>query len=332
MRLNLKYLIFTLLFSIKLFATEEIFNLGIQNYPDTQIKINNNSINDYIENIFKNDLKLNIKKNIDTRNKNYQNLKIGKIDALNLVLKSNYKNFNDIILSEPLFIENLYVASKLKRLENHKDLNNQSIYYKKDDKLALDFLNDYIKENKIQVNLVPVEDITKYEDEIYLDSGLETAKSQNRLLISYLGPVCIGVNKKYDYLIPKINNLLEKKYREKIVDYIDHLPVFYQKQRFLEKLNDEEKIYLENKKTLITALEDDIALSIYLKEKEIFIGILPNYIKKISDIIGLEIKSEIYPSDNFSTVLSSFKYGKYNFLTLSETTERVKKLYFYKRN
>lgn len=330
MKSNTKYLIIVLLFSVSLFADDKIFNLGIQNYSDVKIKINKKSLNDHIEDLFKNDLKLNIKEIKNTRDENYKSLKEERIDAVNLILKNNYKSLDNIVLSEPLFIENLYIASKLKRLESYKDLENEIIYYKRNDKLALELLKDYIKENKIHVDLIPVEDITKYENAIYLDSEFEAIKAQNRLLISYLGPVCIGVNKSYSYLIPKVNNLLKGKYREKIVDYIDHLPSYYQRQRFLEKLTTEEKIYLENKKEIITALEDDITLSIYLKEKKSFIGILPSYIKKISDIIGVPIISEIYPSDDFSTVLSEFKNGKYKFLTLSETTERKKDYIFTK--
>lgn len=220
MKSNTKYLIIVLLFSVSLFADDKIFNLGIQNYSDVKIKINKKSLNDHIEDLFKNDLKLNIKEIKNTRDENYKSLKEERIDAVNLILKNNYKSLDNIVLSEPLFIENLYIASKLKRLESYKDLENEIIYYKRNDKLALELLKDYIKENKIHVDLIPVEDITKYENAIYLDSEFEAIKAQNRLLISYLGPVCIGVNKSYSYLIPKVNNLLKEKYREKIVDYI----------------------------------------------------------------------------------------------------------------
>lgn len=303
-----------------IFSKDNIFYLGVQNYPETEMKIDGVSINDIIREIFKNELKLNVKEVHGTWRESHNRLESGEIGALGLVTKNNVRKDN-ILLSKPIFSENLYVASDKKSLKSPYDLINQTIYVFKGDEIPIKYLKEYLEQNKINANIVEVDNIEDYKNKFYLDSEFTAIKSQNRLLVSFLAPVCIGVNKQYEYLLPYINNALNKKYSKKISDYFKNLPLYYQRERFRNSLTEEEKNYLSQKKFITTSLEDDISLSIYIKNNDKFIGILPEYINKLSSIIETPIKY-IYNGKKWLYIQAQFKKENIDFLTLSTTDER----------
>ena len=322
-------LLFMITFSLELFGNGKAgnkFYLSIQDYPETEVKIDGKSINDHIRELFREGLNLDIEEIKSDWRGAKENVAKGEAHAIGLITKSKENNHENIILSEPIFVENVFVVSHKKRLHSVKDLNNENIYYYKYDELGYKLLKEYAEKNDIKVNLIPVEDIENYEDEYYLDSEFTAVKAPNRLLVSYLAPVCIGVHKSHKHLIPKINNLLDIKYRKLLNDYIAQLPVYYQRERFLKSLNDQEKSYLEKIKNITTALEEDIALSIYIESKKKFIGILPTYIDKISSIIGKPIIVKTYFDKTFNDILKDLESGKLDFLTLS-VSEKRKQIY-----
>ena len=318
-------LLFMITFSLELFGNGKAgnkFYLSIQDYPETEVKIDGKSINDHIRELFREGLNLDIEEIKSDWRGAKENVAKGKAHAIGLITKSKANNHENIILSEPIFVENVFVVSHKKRLHSVKDLNNEDIYYYKYDELGYKLLKEYAEKNDIKVTLIPVEDIENYEDKYYLDSEFTAVKAPNRLLVSYLAPVCIGVHKSHKHLIPKINNLLDTKYRKLLNDYIAQLPVYYQRERFLKSLNDQEKSYLEKIKNIITALEEDVALSIYIESKKKFIGILPAYIDKISSIIGKPIIVKTYFDKTFKDMLKDLESGKLDFLTLSVSEKR----------
>ena len=316
----IKLLVLSLLLTITTFSDNKTFYLGIQNYPETEMKIDGVSINDIIREIFKNELKLNIKEVQGTWRESHNRLENGEIGALGLVTKNNIRKDN-ILLSKPIFSENLYIASDKKLLKSPSDLTNQTIYVFKGDIIPIKHLKEYLEQNKITANIIEVDNIEDYKDEYYLDSELTAIKSQNRLLVSFLAPVCIGVNKQYEYLLPYINKALNKKYSKKISNYFKDLPLYYQRQKFQNSLTKEEKKYLSQKKFITTSLEDDISLSIYIKNNDKFIGILPEYINKLSNIMETPIKY-VYNGKKWLYIKEQFKKENIDFLTLSTTAER----------
>ena len=316
---SIKLLLF-LLIATTIFSNDNTFYLGIQSYPETEMEIDGVSINNIIRDIFKNELKLNVKEVHGTWRDSYNQLEDGTIGALGLVTKNNIRKDN-ILLSKPIFSENLYIASDKKLLKSPYDLMNQTIYAYKDDEMPIKYLKEYLEQNNITANIVEVENIDDYKNDFYLDSEFIAVKSQNRLLVSFLAPVCIGVNKKYDYLLPYINNALNKKYSKKISTYFKNLPLYHQRERFQNSLTKEEKEFLAQKKFITTSLEDDISLSIYIKNQDKFIGILPQYINKLASIINIPIKY-IYNGKEWLYIQEKFKQENIDFLTLSTTARR----------
>ncbi|MGL4510958.1 hypothetical protein, partial [Cetobacterium sp.] len=301
---SIKLLLF-LLIATTIFSNDNTFYLGIQSYPETEMEIDGVSINNIIRDIFKNELKLNVKEVHGTWRDSYNQLEDGTIGALGLVTKNNIRKDN-ILLSKPIFSENLYIASDKKLLKSPYDLMNQTIYAYKDDEMPIKYLKEYLEQNNITANIVEVENIDDYKNDFYLDSEFIAVKSQNRLLVSFLAPVCIGVNKKYDYLLPYINSALNKKYSKKISTYFKNLPLYHQRERFQNSLTKEEKEFLAQKKFITTSLEDDISLSIYIKNQDKFIGILPQYINKLASIINIPIKY-IYNGKEWLYIQEKFK-------------------------
>ena len=316
---SIKLLLF-LLIATTIFSNDNTFYLGIQSYPETEMEIDGVSINNIIRDIFKNELKLNVKEVHGTWRDSYNQLEDGTIGALGLVTKNNIRKDN-ILLSKPIFSENLYIASDKKLLKSPYDLMNQTIYAYKDDEMPIKYLKEYLEQNNITANIVEVENIDDYKNDFYLDSEFIAVKYQNRLLVSFLAPVCIGVNKKYDYLLPYINNALNKKYSKKISTYFKNLPLYHQRERFQNSLTKEEKEFLAQKKFITTSLEDDISLSIYIKNQDKFIGILPQYINKLASIINIPIKY-IYNGKEWLYIQEKFKQENIDFLTLSTTARR----------
>ncbi|MCX3065991.1 GGDEF domain-containing protein [Cetobacterium somerae] len=316
---SIKLLLF-LLIATTIFSNDNTFYLGIQSYPETEMEIDGVSINNIIRDIFKNELKLNVKEVHGTWRDSYNQLEDGTIGALGLVTKDSIRKDN-ILLSKPIFSENLYIASDKKLLKSPYDLMNQTIYAYKDDEMPIKYLKEYLEQNNITANIVEVENIDDYKNDFYLDSEFIAVKSQNRLLVSFLAPVCIGVNKKYDYLLPYINNALNKKYSKKISTYFKNLPLYHQRERFQNSLTKEEKEFLAQKKFITTSLEDDISLSIYIKNQDKFIGILPQYVNKLASIINIPIKY-IYNGKEWLYIQEKFKQENIDFLTLSTTARR----------
>ena len=316
---SIKLLLF-LLIATTIFSNDNTFYLGIQSYPETEMEIDGVSINNIIRDIFKNELKLNVKEVHGTWRDSYNQLEDGTIGALGLVTKNNIRKDN-ILLSKPIFSENLYIASDKKLLKSPYDLMNQTIYAYKDDEMPIKYLKEYLEQNNITANIVEVENIDDYKNDFYLDSEFIAVKYQNRLLVSFLAPVCIGVNKKYDYLLPYINNALNKKYSKKISTYFKNLPLYHQRERFQNSLTKEEKEFLAQKKFITTSLEDDISLSIYIKNQDKFIGILPQYVNKLASIINIPIKY-IYNGKEWLYIQEKFKQENIDFLTLSTTARR----------
>ncbi|WP_293721191.1 GGDEF domain-containing protein [uncultured Cetobacterium sp.] len=311
MKSNFKfYLFFLIIFSNICFGNT--FNLGIQDYPDTNKKIDGTSINDIIIEIFEKELKLKLKIIKGEWKDSYQNLENGKIDALGLVSKPQ----ENIFLTRPIFNENLYITSDTKCLESINNLNNQIIYSYRDDKESINKLQFFLDQNKISANIVLVEDPTKYRADYYLNSELTALKSKNKLLISYLGPVSIGIHKKYKDLIPKINNLLDEKYGDIIKNHIQTLSLHYQQENFNKTLTLEEREWLKNKKEFNIFLESNTTLSRFSKSRKKYIGLAPEYILLISQIMKTRIN--IISKDTKLEALKNLVNKNYDFLISSK--------------
>lgn len=324
---KVKYILIYLFVAIFAFAND-IFYLGIQDQPEPNVKIDGKSMNGIILDLFKNGLKLNVKEVKGDWKETYDLLADGKIGALGLVTKESPSNQKNILFSNQIFSENLYVVSKKEHLRSPYNLKGKNIYALKNNNLIKGYLREFLKTHDIDANIIEVDNLKEYENELYLDSEFTALPIQNKLFIRHLPPVCIGVNSKYQYLIPEINRLLDEKYGLEISKYIKELNLYYQRKRFQEKLTSEESEWLRTKKYLKTAYEDDITLSLYSDSNKEFIGLLPTYADKISNIIDVPIVYERKRINSWNNLLSLLCKNKIDFLAISPTSDNTKKLIF----
>ncbi|MGL5780522.1 GGDEF domain-containing protein [Cetobacterium sp.] len=281
--------------------------------------IGDNTLNSLIIEIFEKSLKLDVTIVKGKRREVYKKLENGAIDALGLVYLNNKREGSDNIrLSNPIYDENLYVASDEKILENINSLENQNIYVYKGDKFQINKLQNYLKENKILAKIIEVENLDDYRSEIYMNSEIITSRSQNRLLISYLAPVYIGVNKKFEHLLPQINKALDTEHRVKITEYISSLPLYYQRERFLKNLDENEKKWIANQKKLIISLEDKTPLNRYSENTEKYMGLISEYLNRISKILNIEIEYRNHEDNNRINSVKDLKNKNIDLLISSE--------------
>lgn len=317
--------LFSIIFSLS-FSNND-FYLGIQDHSEPNIKINNKSLNDIIVEIFKDGLGLNVIEVKSTWSGSYNMLENRQIYALGLVTKDD-KGSLDIVYTNQIFSENLYLVSSTVNLTSPHNLENKNIYTLKDNQLIKSYLIEYLEDSKVNAHIIEVDSLDKYSKEIYLDSEFTALPIKNKLFIRHLPPVCIGVRKEYRGLIPLINKLLEEKYSEEISNYIKQLHLYYQRKSFREKLTPDEINWLKNKKKIITAYEDDITLSIFSEYQNKFIGILPIFSQKISSIIDIPIVYKTNKKYNWNSLHRLLLKDKIDFLAISASEENSKDLIF----
>ena len=317
--------LFSIIFSLS-FSNSE-FYLGIQNHSEPNVKINNKSLNDIIVELFKDGLGLNVVEVKSSWNGSYNMLEKGQIYALGLVTKDE-KDSTDIVYTNQIFSENLYLVSSTVNLTSPYNLENKNIYTLKGNPLIKSYLVEYLEDSKVNANIIEVDSLEEYSKEIYLDSEFTALPIKNKLFIRHLPPVCIGVRKEYHHLIPLINKLLEEKYSDVISKYIKQLHLYYQRKSFRDKLTPAEINWLKNKKKIITAYEDDITLSIFSEYQNKFIGILPVFAEKISSIIDIPIVYKTNKKYTWNTIHSLLLENKIDFLAISASEESSKEVIF----
>ncbi len=324
-----KIIIFIFFFiSITMFCNDSnnLFYLGIQDEPYAQEKIDGVSINDIFIDMFKNHLKLDVVEVKNSWSGTYKNLIKGETYALGLVNRKISRE-KYLIFSKPIFNENLYVVSAKKKLNSYKDLDKQRIYIYRGDP-NLNDLKRFLKLKDIEVEIVEVKNIDDYKDELYLDSEFTTYGMPNKIFISNLPSVSIGINKKYQHLLPLVNKALDEKYSAEISNLLNKKSIYYQRNEFLKKLTPEEKESLKTMKTLITGYEDDLILSMYSIKKQGYMGIIPTYLNKLSKITGIKIENKYKPKISWEKILNDFSKNKIDILALSKTKKNEQKYIF----
>lgn len=322
----LKYVFLFVLLSITSYS-QELFYLGIQDQPEPNMRIHNRSINDIIIEIFRTGLDLDVVEVRGSWMDTYKKLDQGEVYALGLVTKDSLEEGN-ILYSDQIFSENLYVVSSEKTLKSPYDLEGENIYTLKDNKLIKSYLEEFLRSSNISANIIEVDEIEPYSGEYYLDSEFTALPVKNKLFVRHLPPVCIGVSREYHYLIPKINDLLRTRYHQEISAYIKKLHLYYQQEAFRRLLTPDEILWLEGRHQIRTAYENDVSLSLYSEVSHDFIGILPVFAEKISDIIGVPIIYRHKKNYTWDKVLSLLEEEKIDFLAISPSKKRSNTLIF----
>lgn len=299
----------------------------MQDYTETNIKIDGVSLKDIIFDLFKNELKLNVEIKNGTWRSSYEMIQTKEAQILGIVTKdANVKK--NMVFSNPVMSENLYVASNKKKLRNVYDLKGQKIYSFNTGKTENEYLRKFLEQNGIDAEIVLVDDVDDYLDEYHLDSEFTSRKMQHKLFVAQMPPIAIGIHTDYAYLLPKVNKALKSKYSKILFEYTTNLNLYYQQKRFLRSLTLEEKEWLENKDIIKTAFEDDMALSVYSKVDNRFIGLLPAYTRKLSKIIGVPIEIDERRNLKWHNLLRMLQDNEIDFLQASITEDRKKKFIF----
>lgn len=265
------------------------FILSLQKSEVTESIINGTNLNKIILELFEDYLNLNVKVEKSDWNKAYLDFKNGKSDAIGLITRRpERKSFTEF--SKKIFGEDLYLVSRKEKIVSKDDLKGKPIFIYKNDS-SLPQLHNFFKRENISNEIIEVDDIMDHLDGIVLSSGLYANGQPFKIKIGYIPDTSIGVSKEYAPLIPILNNALSEKYEEKIDNYLINKKLSIQRSNFKNKLTEIEKDYLKKVEKITVGLESDSTLSRYSKKNKNFTGIIPNILKKSSQVMDIEYKN-----------------------------------------
>lgn len=301
------------------------FTLGITDDNYSSLTIKNDSLTLIILNLFE---ELGIDKTtLVNKVTDLSDLSSGKIDSLAFISNNQISN-KDIILSDPIFNDNLYISSNFKPLFSNMDLKDKEIYVSKKDINLLPYLNRYLKAFNLNSKVILVDDITLYTNNYFLNTEFSNIFGVNRLFIGFLPPFSIGVNEKYEYLIPEINRLLKEKYREKVNMFLKKKYQHLEHQMFLNKLTDYEKDLLNEVTFLKTSYSSIFDFSFFSHNTNEYLGFIPDYLKKVESITGIKIVPDTSSDGNS---LNKLKSNEIDFVIFpTNNKEKFEKIIFSK--
>lgn len=303
---------------------EKPFVLGIRDNNYSSLTIDNESLTWILLDLFE---ELGIDKTTMVDNINTtSSLSSGKIDGLAFVANDNIPKEN-FVLSDPVFNDNIYISSNFKPLFNNMDLKDQNIYVSKKDVNLLPYLNRYLKIFNLNSKVVLVDDLSLYTNNYFLSTEFSDIFGSNRLFIGFLPPLSIGINKKFEYLVPEINKLLKEKYRSKVNMFLKKKYQHLEHQMFLNKLTPYEKDLLNEVSYLKTSYSSIFNFSFFSSDTNEYLGFIPDYFKRIETITGIKIISDNISSEN---VLDKLKTKEVDFVIFPSNKQNVEKLVFSK--
>ncbi|MGL4801313.1 EAL domain-containing protein [Cetobacterium sp.] len=270
------------------------------------------SINNILEDLFKNYLGLNIvveKESFIEGQYNKENKIFGGIFQTN-------NECRDILSSVPLYEEDLYVVFNDKSLDQT------------DFKLYKQFFDFNILTGNLKNKLTNNQSNKIKEKKYSLYSTHESICNNEKIKVSKLPSNVIGLSKEYKDLLPIVNRAIEEKYYTKINNFLKKRKLFIENKILMEALTKEEREYLKNNKTIYIGLESQQVYSYYSKEKNQYIGSVINLFKNLSEILKIEFKVKNMPDENWSKILDLFNKNKIQIIPLIKTREREEKYIF----
>lgn len=295
--------------------------LGLSNSNLFQEKINNDSINLIIKELFSDYLKLNVKYTVNNWDILYKEYKNNKIDILGNLTHSLDRS-NHSCFSLPLFDQTLYVASNSIKVKNIEDINNKNIYTLKDS-IYNKYLYNLISSKNMNITLISVNKKMDYKDKLILGPKKEIGNLKYKIKLITLPGLSMALHNKYKDLIPLINNALNEKYLKKIQNLLIEKQNNDYKNNFYSSLTMEEKKYLKNLKPLKLAYESDQNIVYYSKEYNNYIGFFPLMIQQIQERSSLEFE---IVDNNFKTLgdlYKGFLNEKIDILPLAKNKDRI---------
>ncbi len=297
-----------------------IINVGLENGDYTSEVIDGESLNLIIEDMLRNYLQLNIQVTNGNWDKIYSGFKKGEIDSIGFITKSRKRN-EEAEFSIPLLKESLYAASKKKRLTNYDDLKDQDIYIPRNS-IYGNFFSDYLDSRNLKATKILVDNTKNFEDEIVLESSFDIIDFNYTLELVQLPDTSFAILKKYEKLIPIINNAIKERYREKIENFLKKRKNYIFRQKFLPILTSEEKRYLEGIDTIKVAYENMSEYSYYSEKTKTHRGVLPDLVTTLGDRMGITIKEDVGDKGQWNKNLSNFNSEKIDIIPISKNKER----------
>ncbi|MEG0135408.1 MAG: EAL domain-containing protein [Cetobacterium sp.] len=310
------------------FRKEEI-KIGVLKNYFTDTKIDGVSLDDILEDMLKNYLQLNIKREEGSWDEIYSKFNEGEIDALNFSTQTNERK-KLAYFTDPLFGENLYVASQNKKI-NSKDALNNSVIYLTKGSIYEYYLDIFIKNNDFKIEKKYNRDNLNFKDEYHLDSEYNVIDTENKIEIGRLPDISMVFSKKYKNLIPIINNALNDKYKKVINDWFTTKKIRIFQKNFYKDLNPEELAYLENLKNIGIIYEETGSLSYYSTKTKRYEGVVPDFLSIVFEGMGVKLIDKSIVNEEWHQKFSKFEKGDIDIIPMSKSSEREKNYIFTKK-
>ncbi|WP_297406494.1 EAL domain-containing protein [uncultured Cetobacterium sp.] len=298
----------------------KILTVGLSDADLFQSKTNGQSLNLIIKDLLENYLDLKIKVKIDDWDDLYKEYKNNKIDILGNLTHS-LKRTDHSVFSYPLFDQSLYIASNKIKLQNLEDLSNKNIYTVKDS-IYNNYLNGLVSNKNININLISTNNKMNFKNQLILGPEKEIEKLKYKIKLISLPGLSIGLHKKYNDLLPIINNALNEKYLKEISNLFKEKKNNIYKENFYNSLTLDEKIYLKKLKPLNFAYEADQNIVYYSKEFNQYIGFIPLIIKEIQERSSIRFNIVNNNFKNLNEIYNAFLEEKVDILPLAKNKER----------
>lgn len=290
-------------------------------------KIEGESLNDIIVELFNSYLQLNVKVKEERWDILHSDFQKGKIDIINFLTKTNERE-KFTVFSNKILTEELVIISKDKNLNAPEDLNGVEIYIS-ENSIHEKIIERFKVKNELQLKIIKTDNMDAENIKYFAKTNLSAIGESNKLNISGLPEASIGVKKEYENLNTIINNALEERYNMRIQNWLKKRRELIFKNKFFNSLTKEEYEYLKNLEPLKITYGNIENVSNYSFKDKKFAGVLPNLLSCLFKKLDINISQDKnLKKVEWADIYESFDRGEIDILTLSRTPEREKKFIF----
>ncbi len=257
----------------------------------------NESMNDILMDLLSNYLQLNIKYQVGPFHILFSELKTDEIMGIAFINKG-YNRDKFVDFSKCIFDENLYVISDKYKVYSLDDLDGKNIYYKKGS-IYYKFINSILENNDFYANLIEVDDVSKYTDELIATPNPVLYSPRYGVKIGNMSQGAIGLRKEYSQLIPILNKALDDKYKKLIDEKRNSNNKKLSLYNFKNMLTPTELEYLNNLKEVNVSYKNQIStlISYYVPEDKRHHGIAPNLLNKFGELLNIKINDVTFSDE-----------------------------------
>lgn len=301
--------------------------LGVKTNHFSDDKIEGESLNDIIVELFNSYLQLNVKVKEERWDILHSDFQKGKIDIINFLIKTNERE-KFTVFSNKILTEELVIISKDKNLNAPEDLNGVEIYIS-ENSIHEKIIERFKVKNELQLKIIKTDNMDAENIKYFAKTNLSAIGESNKLNISGLPEASIGVKKEYENLNAIINNALEERYNMRIQNWLKKRRELIFKNKFFNSLTKEEYEYLKNLEPLKITYGNIENVSNYSFKDKKFAGVLPNLLSCLFRKLDINISQDKnLKKVEWADIYESFDRGEIDILTLSRTPEREKKFIF----